>query len=130
MKCAMSRRVTFGASSASPWATTRIALSSSSRGRFFKVKPLAPARNASKTYSSRSKVVRMSTRGVFALSLEVIRRVASIPSIPDMRTSITTTSGDRRETSSTASRPSAASPTTSKSSSSSISEEIAVRINS
>ena len=61
-KCAMSRRVTLGASSASPAATVRIALSSSSSGRLFSAKPLAPARSASKTYSSRSNVVRISTR--------------------------------------------------------------------
>ena len=59
----MSRRVTLGARSASPAATVRIALSSSSSGRLFSAKPLAPASSASKTYSSRSNVVRMSTRG-------------------------------------------------------------------
>src|SRR5580700_11895610 len=42
LKCAISRRVTLGARSASPSATTRMALSSSSRGRLFSAKPLGP----------------------------------------------------------------------------------------
>ena len=55
-------------------------------------KPLAPARSASKTYSSRSNVVTTRTRG--APSPEArIRRVASMPSSTGMRTSISTTSG-------------------------------------
>ena len=45
-----------------------------------------------------------------------IRRVASSPSSPGIRTSISTTSGWTRSTSATASAPSAASPTTSTSS--------------
>ena len=60
--CSISRRVTFGASSASPSATTRTAASSSSGSVSFSRNPLAPARSASNTYSSRSNVVRMSTR--------------------------------------------------------------------
>src|SRR3984957_20274631 len=123
----MSRRVTLGARSASPAATTRIAFSSSSSGRLLSAKPLAPARSASKTYSSRSKVVRMSTRAPPGPGAEVICRVASIPSITGIRTSITTTSGARLPASSTACLPSAASPTTCRSFSASISEENAVR---
>ena len=46
---------------------------------------------AAKAYSSRSKVVRMSTR--VCGSSWTIRRVASMPSVPGMRTSIRTTSG-------------------------------------
>src|SRR5579875_1493033 len=88
VKCAMSRRVTLGARSASPAATVRIALSSSSSGRLFSAKPLAPARSASKTYSSRSNVVRMRTRGPPLPCPAVIRRVASMPSITGIRTSI------------------------------------------
>ena len=44
-----------------------------------------------------------------------IRRVVSTPSIPGMRTSISTTSGCKRSTTSSASSPSAASPTSSRS---------------
>ena len=51
-----------GASRASPAATTRTAATRSSRGRSLSRNPLAPARRASNTYSSRSKVVRISTR--------------------------------------------------------------------
>src|SRR5580704_4734847 len=125
----MSRRVTLGARSASPAATTRIAFSSSSSGRLLSAKPLAPARSASKTYSSRSKAVRMSTRAPPGARAEVICRVASIPSITGIRTSITTTSGARLAARSTACLPSAASPTTCRSFSASISEENAVRSN-
>ena len=46
-KSAMSRRVTDGASSASPPATTRTARTSSSAGASLSRKPLAPARRAS-----------------------------------------------------------------------------------
>ena len=53
------RRVIDGASNASPAATTRTARTVSSRRTSLRRKPLAPARSASKTYSSRSKVVRM-----------------------------------------------------------------------
>ena len=47
--------------------------------------------SAAWAYSSRSKVVRISTRDGSPCSM--IRRVASIPSMPGMRTSISTTSG-------------------------------------
>ena len=111
-----SRRVTLGASSASPPATTRTAASNSAGSVSFNRKPLAPARNASNTYSSRSNVVRITTRVEDSRSSPVIRRVASTPSIPGIRMSIRTTSGRSLETSSTAACPSAASPTTSMSS--------------
>ena len=52
-------RVTLGDSSASPAATTRTARSRSSGSVSFSRKPLAPDRNASKTYSSSSNVVRI-----------------------------------------------------------------------
>lgn len=61
---------------------------------FFGRKPAAPAFSPAKAYSSRSKVVRMSTRER-GQSL-TMRRVASIPSRPGMRTSISTTSGRTR----------------------------------
>ena len=57
------RRVTAGASSASPAAITRTASNSRSAVTSLSRKPLAPARSASNTYSSRSNVVRISTRG-------------------------------------------------------------------
>ena len=60
--CSISRRVTLGASRASPAATVLTAAYSVSRGVSFSRKPLAPARNAARTYSSTSKVVRISTR--------------------------------------------------------------------
>ena len=44
-------------------ATTRMAASSSSGGASLSMNPLAPTRSAPKTYSSRSNVVRISTRG-------------------------------------------------------------------
>src|SRR5215472_676714 len=56
-KSAINRRVTDGASSASPVATTRTAWTSSAAGASLSRKPLAPARSASYTYSSRSNVV-------------------------------------------------------------------------
>ncbi len=54
-------------------------------------KPLAPARSAAKTYSSRSNVVRISVCTPQASA--VIWRVASMPSMTGIRTSISTTSG-------------------------------------
>ena len=53
--------MTDGASRASPAATTRTAWTRSSRRTSLSRKPLAPARSASNTYSSRSNVVRMTT---------------------------------------------------------------------
>ena len=74
----MTRRVTPGASSDSPAATTRIAAASSSAGASLSRKPEAPARSASKTYSSRSKVVSTSTRVGTRASTSC--RVAAMPS--------------------------------------------------
>jgi hypothetical protein len=71
--------------------------------------PLAPARSAAKTYSSRSNVVKMSAR---TSVLCVICLVASMPSMTGMRTSIKMTSGLVRRAASTASTPLPASPTT------------------
>ena len=105
------RRVTLGASSASPAATTRMAVSRSAGSVSLSRKPLAPARSAAKTYSSRSKVVRMRAR---TSVLAVIRLVASMPSMTGMRTSIRMTSGLVRRAASTASAPLPASPTTVK----------------
>ncbi len=69
------------------------------------------------TYSSRSKVVRMMTRvgrvpSAAPDSNAVMRRVASMPSMPGMRTSISTTSGCNDSATRTASAPSRACPTT------------------
>ena len=61
----------------------------SARGESLSRNPLAPARSASYTYSSRSKVVSMTTLG--AGCARVSSRVASSPSIPGMRMSISTT---------------------------------------
>ena len=61
--------------------------------------------------SSRSKVVSTRTRGL--VSSTTMRRVASIPSTPGIRTSISTTSGWSSAASVAASAPSPASPTTS-----------------
>ncbi len=105
------RRVTLGASSASPAATTRMAVSSSAGRVSLSRNPLAPARSAAKTYSSRSKVVKMSAR---TSVLCVICRVASMPFMTGMRTSIKMTSGRARRAASTASAPLPASPTTMK----------------
>jgi hypothetical protein len=88
-----SRRVMLGASIASPAATTRIACTSSAAGASLSRKPLAPARSASTTYSSRSKVVSTSTFAGPERSGPVICRVASTPSIRGIRMSISTTSG-------------------------------------
>ena len=56
-------------------------------------KPLAPDRNASKTYSSISNVVKISTRTPARPPSAAIRRVAANPSRPGIRMSIRTTSG-------------------------------------
>ncbi len=74
------------------------------------MKPLAPARSASYTYSSRSKVVSTSTRA--AEPAARMRRVASMPSTSGIRTSINTTSGENLVAALTACSPLAASPTT------------------
>ncbi|GAA3051893.1 hypothetical protein GCM10020000_36540 [Streptomyces olivoverticillatus] len=77
------------------------------------MKPLAPTFRAEKAYSSRSKVVRISTFGGSVRAQ--MRRVASTPSILGMRTSIRTTSTAVAATTSSASAPSPASATTSMS---------------
>ena len=56
-------------------------------------KPEAPERIASKTYSSSSKVVSMTTLTSFRPASSVMRRVAARPSSRGMRMSIRTTSG-------------------------------------
>ena len=109
-KDSISRRVTDGDSSESPWAMVRIPARSCSGATSLSRKPLAPAVSASKTYSSRSKVVRISTRGGFGAAM--IRRVASRPSMPGIRMSISAMSGRVRNAASTASAPSSASATT------------------
>ena len=110
----ISLRVMLGESSASPSATVRTAAYRVWRGASLSRKPLAPARRAARTYSSRSNVVSTSTR-VAERGSPQISRVAAMPSTRGIRTSMSTTSGRCRRTSSTASRPSAASPTTSRS---------------
>jgi hypothetical protein len=92
-KRSSSRRVTDGASRASPLATTRIASTRSSGGTSLSRNPLAPARRADTTCSSRSKVMRISTRAGSPVSTPASRLVASIPSMRGMRMSISTTSG-------------------------------------
>ncbi len=110
----MSRRVTTGASNDSPAATARMPSTSSSGRTSLRRNPLAPARSASTTYSSMSNVVSMRTRDRQPGSARM-RRVASIPSTPGIRTSMSTMSGRVDATSVTASAPSSASPTTSRS---------------
>src|SRR5664280_2077362 len=105
-----SRRVTAGATTASPAATARMAESRSGGPTSLSRKPLAPARKPAMTYSSKSKVVRMSTR--VAGDAALIRRVASTPSSSGMRTSISTTSGWSCWACWTAASPLSASPTT------------------
>ena len=74
---ATSRRVTPGESSASPRATARTAWISSTGSVSLTRKPLAPMRSASKTYSSRSNVVRITTRTSPNRGSTAMRRVAS-----------------------------------------------------
>ena len=115
MNSSITRRVTAGASSASPLATARIPATSCSGGTSLSRNPLAPARRASYRYSSMSKVVSMTTFDSVP-SWPSSRRVASIPSMVGIRTSISTTCGRSRSASVTASSPFDASPTTSMSS--------------
>jgi hypothetical protein len=110
----ISRLVTPGASRASPEATTRTPSNSRSAVTSLSRKPLAPARSASNTYSSRSNVVKISTRGAWPPS-SASCRVASMPSVPGILTSISTTSGRADRQTRTASAPSAAVPSTVKS---------------
>jgi hypothetical protein len=99
-----------GATTESPLCTLRMAYSSSSGGTDFSRNPLAPARSAANAYSSRSNVVRMSTRGRSAAWQ--ISRVAATPSRPGIRTSMTITSAGTSRASRIAAAPSAASPAT------------------
>ncbi|RPK78645.1 hypothetical protein EES47_30170 [Streptomyces sp. ADI98-12] len=112
------RRTTRGATTELPEATVRIASASSSGRALLRRNPLAPPRSAANAYSSTSNVVTTSTRAAGCSA--AIRRVASIPSMPGIRTSMTTTSGARAATCSSATLPSAASPTTARSGSESI----------
>ena len=88
----MRSRVTAGSSSASPAATVRTASRSRSGEARLSRKPLAPARSAPQTYSSCVEGGQDQDPGVRAGSA-TSRRVASIPSMPGIRTSIRTTSG-------------------------------------
>jgi hypothetical protein len=116
---AITRRVTAGDSSASPAATTWTALISSAASVSLTRKPAAPARSPSKMYSSSSKVVRMTTCTPSSPGWPAIRRVASMPSRPGIRMSISSTSGFSWTASRTAASPSATEPTTVMSSSAS-----------
>jgi hypothetical protein len=107
----MSRRVAVGASTESPPATVRMAVSRSAGGASLRRNPLAPALSPAKTYWSRSKVVRMRT--LLAGPAATIVAVAWIPSMPGIRTSMSTTSGCRADAMLTPDVPFAASPTTS-----------------
>ena len=107
------RRVVEGATTASPLCTLRMACRNSSGCADFSRNPLAPARSAANAYSSRSNVVRMSTRG--RSPAWQISRVAATPSSPGIRTSMTMTSAGQSRASRMAAAPSAASPTTARS---------------
>ncbi len=102
-----------GATTASPLCTERIAVSSSPGGTSLSMKPEAPALRPEKAYSSRSKVVRISTFG--GSGSEQMRRVVSTPSSFGMRTSMRTTSTAVERSTWRASTPSPASATTSMS---------------
>ncbi len=106
------RRVTPGDSKASPRATARTPCRSTSGSVSLTRKPLAPTRSASNTYSSTSNVVRITILVRSSCSSCTIRRVASSPSMPGMRMSMSTTSGTSSDAMRTASSPSSASPTT------------------
>ncbi len=116
---AINRRVTLGATSESPLAAYLIARSSSVGSASFRRNPVAPARIASNTYSSRSNVVSTTTWTDAREGSATIVRVAASPSTFGIRMSITTTSGSNCRVSSIAAVPSSASPTTSMSSSAS-----------
>src|SRR5919201_2562705 len=107
---ATSRRVTDGSMSASPAAAARMPARSWSAGTPLSRNPLAPSASASKTYSSRSNVVRTTIRG--ACVSRTRRGMAASPSMPGMRMSRRTTSGRRRSAAAIVSPPSPASPMT------------------
>src|SRR5215472_5949511 len=108
-------RVTLGASSASPPATTRIACSNSSGSRSLIRKPLAPALSAAKTFSSSSNVVSTTILMLSSSWSATIRLVAVSPSTSGILRSISTTSGLCWRASATAIPPLDASATTSMS---------------
>jgi hypothetical protein len=89
----MSRLVTAGDSTGSPWATRRTASTISAGGVSLRTNPAAPAR---RTCSSASKVVRMITSGAWRRARRA--SVAASPSIAGIRMSIRTTSGAYRST--------------------------------
>ena len=89
----MTRAVTAGASRRCPSATVRTAARRSSGSTSLSRNPLAPARSASNTCSSRSNVVRTSTLTPSRWGSPTMRRVASRPSTKGMRMSISTTPG-------------------------------------
>ncbi|HZI98596.1 MAG TPA: response regulator transcription factor, partial [Actinomycetales bacterium] len=120
------RVVASGESLLSP-SVTRTARSSSGGGESFSTNPLAPLRNASKTYSSSSNVVSITTRTPASAASAVISARASRPSCTGIRMSIRTTSGRVRRTTSTPARPSGASPTSSVSGSDSSRVRIPIR---
>ena len=95
------RRVVVGATTALP-AYTVCTASTRCRGpASLSRNPEAPARIAARAYSSRSNVVRIRTRGRSSprsAARARMRPVASMPAIPGMRTSITTTSTSARRT--------------------------------
>ena len=76
-----------------PAAPTLTARASSAGSVSLSTKPLAPARSAATTYSSAANVVRTRTFTSADSGLEVMCRVASMPSMPGIRMSISTTSG-------------------------------------
>ena len=102
-----------GEISESPRVAARIASPSSSGPASLSRKPVAPARNAPWTYSSRSKVVMTTTAIGSSTPGPASCRVASTPSRTGIRMSIRQTSGRSSRASRTASCPSRASPTTS-----------------
>ncbi len=115
MNCPISRLVISGDSSAFPAATTRTACRSSGNVASLSRKPPAPAASASYTYSSRPKVVSIST---FVAPSEAARisRAASMPFLCGIRMSSSARSGRVSAATPTACAPSSASPTTSMSS--------------
>ena len=74
-----------------PSCASRIAPYSASRADALRMNPTAPASIACGTYSCSSNVVRMMTRGAFGRFVSA--RVASMPLMRSMRTSMRTTSG-------------------------------------
>ena len=95
---------------ASPSRTPRSERGSASRSIAFERNPTAPARTARRPSASSWASASTTTRIEGSCSWR--RRVASIPSIPGIMWSITTTSGRWKMASSTASRPSTASART------------------